>query len=145
MTDIAFHFGAPDRLLYACRLLRKASGTGARVLVVGDADTLNRLDTGLWSVAATDFVAHCSKNADRSVASRSWVVLADSAKGLHAGFSVLLNMGEDLPDGFADFNRVIEVVSLDDSDRQGARRRWKEYTAMGYSITRHDVAARSAV
>ena len=31
MTEIAFHFNAPDKLAYACRLLRKAVASGARV------------------------------------------------------------------------------------------------------------------
>ena len=30
MTEVAFHFNAPDKLGYACRLLRKAVATGAR-------------------------------------------------------------------------------------------------------------------
>ena len=32
MTDVAFHFNAPDKLAYACRLLRKAVGSGSRVV-----------------------------------------------------------------------------------------------------------------
>jgi len=34
---------------------------------------------------------------------------------------------------------VIEVVTLDDTDRQWARQRWKHYADRGYSITRHDL------
>lgn len=142
MTDIAFHFGAPDRLAYVCRLLRKATSTGARVLVVADASTLDQLDIDLWGVAPTDFVPHCRYPAEPVLAARSTVALTESAQGQHADFSVLLNMGENLPDGFADFKRVIEVVSQDEADRQQARLRWKAYAALGYSITRHDIASR---
>lgn len=142
MTDIAFHFGAPDRLAYVCRLLRKATATGARVLVVADAATLERLDVDLWGVAATDFVPHCRYPADPVLVARSSVALTDSARGQHADFSVLLNMSENVPDGFAEFKRVIEVVSQDEADRQQARVRWKAYAALGYSITRHDIASR---
>jgi DNA polymerase-3 subunit chi len=38
VTAVAFHFGAPDKIAYAVRLLRKAVGTGVRVLVVADLD-----------------------------------------------------------------------------------------------------------
>jgi DNA polymerase-3 subunit chi len=31
------------------------------------------------------------------------------------------------------------VVSLDETDRQQARGRWKQYTSLGYAITRHDL------
>ena len=60
MTEVAFHFNAPDKLAYACRLLRKASGAGARVAVTAEAELLQRLDTALWTFSALDFVAHAS-------------------------------------------------------------------------------------
>ena len=34
MTEIAFHFNAPDKVAYACRLLRKAVAVNAKVVVV---------------------------------------------------------------------------------------------------------------
>ena len=144
MTEIAFHFGAQDRLNYVCRLLRKATASGAKLLVVADSTTLDHLDVDLWGVAATDFVTHCRSAADPLVVRRSPVVLTDSAPVNYPDFSVLLNLGESVPDGFAAFERVIEVVSQDEADRQAARQRWKAYTAMGYSITRHDIASRAA-
>lgn len=143
MTDIAFHFGAPDRLAYVCRLLRKATTAGARVLVVADASRLDRLDVDLWGVAPTDFVPHCRFPAEAPLVARSSVALGDSAQGHHTGFPVLLNLCDNVPDGFDAFQRVIEVVSQDDADRQLARQRWKAYTALGYSITRHDIASRA--
>ena len=68
MTDVAFHFGAPDKVAYAVRLLRKAVGTGARVVVVADLDTLERLDAALWASAPTDFLTHCWVNATGAAA-----------------------------------------------------------------------------
>ena len=60
MTEVAFHFNAPDKLGYACRLLRKAVGTGARVMVTGDSSTLRELDVALWTFAPLEFLAHCA-------------------------------------------------------------------------------------
>jgi len=56
LTEIAFHFGAPDKVAYAVRLLRKATGAGARVLVFGNQDLLNRLDASLWASAPMEFL-----------------------------------------------------------------------------------------
>ena len=53
VTDVAFHFGAPDKVAYAVRLLRKAVGTGARVLVVAEGAQLSELDAALWASSAT--------------------------------------------------------------------------------------------
>ena len=33
MTEISFHFNVPDKLAYACRLLRKAVNAGNKVVV----------------------------------------------------------------------------------------------------------------
>ena len=41
MTEVAFHFNAPDPVAYACRLLRKAVSNGARMVVLGVPDTVN--------------------------------------------------------------------------------------------------------
>ena len=35
MTEITFHFNAPDKMDYACRFLRKAYNLQARVMVTG--------------------------------------------------------------------------------------------------------------
>lgn len=144
MTQLAFHFGAPDKLAYACRLLRKAVGTGARVVVVADAYSVQRLDSDLWALAATDFLAHCTEEADAAVLQRSAVVLVQQLGADLPHHDVLVNLSDAIPDGFKDFERVIEVVSTDDADRNLARGRWKQYVEMGYAITRHDLTLKGA-
>ena len=57
---------------------------------------------------------------------------------------MLLNLAAEIPAGFEQFERVIEVVSADDADdRQRARDRWRAYTAQGYAIERHDLVMKS--
>jgi len=144
VTEVAFHFGAPDRLIYACRLLRKASASGARLLVHADAAMAAALDTALWGVGATDFVTHCDAQADAHMLSRSAVVLHSSGPiQWDASRPVLINLADDVPQGFEQFQRVIEVVSTDEQDRNRARMRWKQYTECGYVISRHDLKGRA--
>jgi DNA polymerase-3 subunit chi len=141
MTEIAFHFNAPDKLAYACRLLRKAISSGARVVVTGDAATLQALDTLLWTFAPLEFVAHCRAGSPAEQLMASPVVLAAKIDGTTElpHHQVLLNLGGDVAAGYERFERTIEVVTLDDEDRQQARQRWKHYSDRGYSITRHDL------
>jgi DNA polymerase-3 subunit chi len=47
--------------------------------------------------------------------------------------------------GFEQFVRVIEVVTLDDADRQHARSRWKQYTDQGFDIVRHDLKLKESL
>ncbi len=144
MTEVAFHFNVPEKLGYACRLLRKAAGAGSKVMVTGHPELLRRLDTELWTFSALEFLPHCvSGVAAPEVVAASPVVLAESPRtGPH--HEVLVNLGERVPDGFEGFERLIEVVTPDDADRQQARARWKHYADRGYSITRHDLGAKEA-
>lgn len=138
MTEVAFHFNAPDRVAYACRLLRKAVASGAKIVVTGHADTLQWLDAALWTFAPADFVPHCSLESDAHVVAVSPVILATHLQSVPHQ-QVLLNLGNIVPIGFEQFARVIEVVGLEDEERLSARTRWKHYTERGYAITRHDL------
>ncbi len=139
MTEIAFHFNAPDKLAYSCRLLRKAVASGARVVVTGSAQTLQQLDQALWTFSASEFVAHCHDASDASVRALSPVVLtAAPAQAPHQ--QVLVNLGGAVPAGFERYERLIEVVGHDDEDRSQARARWKHYADRGYALKRHDLA-----
>lgn len=144
MTEVAFHFNVPDKLGYACRLLRKAWASGSRVVVTGEPDTLRALDTDLWTFSPVEFIPHCHAGAaDAEVLAASPVVLADSPRGTPHQ-QVLVNLGGRIPDGFERFERLIEVVTQDDDDRVQARSRWKHYADRGYAITRHDLAGRES-
>jgi len=138
MTEIAFHFNAPDKVAYACRLLRKAVRAGSRLVVLGEPALLRQLNEKLWTFGQLEFVPHCLLPVEPAVSAASPVVLTD---GTHEvpHHEVLVNLDDRVPDGFERFARLIEVVSLDEADRQLARDRWKHYAARGYAIVRHDL------
>jgi DNA polymerase III subunit chi len=139
MTTIAFHFNAPAKLSYACRLLRKASAAGSTVAVLADEAMLAKLDEQLWSFSALDFVPHARMGrleAEQLNCTPVW--LCDSAEQ-GAGRQVLVNLTQSVPQGIELFDRVIEVVTVDESDRQQARSRWKHYAERGLEIVRHDL------
>jgi DNA polymerase-3 subunit chi len=143
VTAIAFHFNAPDRLVYACHLLRKAASSGARVVVTGGSDTLEQLDVALWTFSVIDFVPHCRLESEPRVLAASPVILAMSTQSAPHR-QVLLNLGNQIPSGFERFERVIEVVTQEEEDRQLARSRWKHYANLGYAITRHDLTLKAS-
>jgi DNA polymerase III subunit chi len=147
MTAIAFHFNAPAKIAYACRLLRKAAASGSTVAVVADAAMLGKLNEQLWTFSALDFVPHQLADTDAGAgagkldpATPVWLC-EQAAQG--AGREVLLNLSTVIPEGFEQFSRVIEVVTLDEADRQSARSRWKQYTERGLEIVRHDLKINS--
>lgn len=142
MTQVAFHFGAPDRLQYTCRLLRKVVGSGMGAVVWGEPHDLEALDSGLWAVGATDFVSHAADQAPPGQRRRARVLLATELPHADEGRDVLVNLHPQWPAQFASFSRVIEVVSAQGDDRDSARAKWRQYAAAGHSIVRHDLQSK---
>jgi len=143
VTPVAFHVQVPDKMGYTCRLLRKAVSRGSRLTVTADAPTLAELDHALWLFSATDFVPHCFDTAPGSMLDRSPVVLSTTVQALHGPdpSMILVNLGHDVPAGFAGFARVIEVVSDDAQDLRLARQRWKQYLNAGITPVKHELGA----
>lgn len=144
MTEIAFHFNAPDKLGYACRLLRKAFNAQAQVVVLATSADIATLDAQLWTFSALEFIPHCHAQAQPELLQASPIVLTSSLE-MSAGLphhQVLVNLDLEVPMGFEKFERVVEVVTLNDEERQMARRRWKHYADRGYPIVRHDLATK---
>ncbi len=140
MTEVAFHFNAPDKLAYACRFARKAMRHGVRLVVTGKSDDLQTLDRLLWAMGPTDFLAHAlADGGDPDVVHASPIVLTVDPRSVQLR-SMLLNLGESMPLAYEQFEKVVEVVSAgDEQDRQFARTRWRQYAAAGYEIVRHDL------
>ena len=138
MTGVEFHFNAPDKIGYACRLLRKAVRQGAQVAVTAEPAFLRELDMVLWTFEPLEFVPHCLANAPAQVVNATPIVLCDDARS-SPHHDVLVNLGGEVPDGFERFERLIEVVTLDGDDRIAGRTRWNHYKSRGYEIKRKDL------
>jgi DNA polymerase-3 subunit chi len=139
MTQIEFHFNAPERLPYVCRLLRKAHGRNLRVGVVGSDVALRQLDAALWAFSELDFLPHSTSAEAQDIQTASPIRLHTDPVQL-VGLDVLVNLGDDVPEGFEKFERLIEIVATDDHGRMSARQRWRHYTAKGYDLLQHDLS-----
>lgn len=142
MTRVDFHFNAPDKIGYGCRLVRKIHRAGQKVVVCGtDVALLERLDEALWTFSALEFIPHVW--AQDALAAQTPVVLSgmNGATESLPHHEVLVNLGGAQPPWFASFERLIEVVGDDEADRAGARERWRFYRERGYALHRHDLSA----
>lgn len=144
MTEIAFHVNAVDKLDYACRLLRASQKKSAKVLVCATPDVLSQLSAQLWALAPTEFLPHCMADATPSVLANSPIVLVSDLTDIGLPHDVLLHLGAGVPSGFERFERLIEVVSQDQTDVQPARKRWKHYKDRGYALTRYDAVSKQS-
>jgi len=141
MTRVDFHFNAPDKIAYGCRLVRKAYRAKHPVLVWCDDEArLDAFDRLLWSDPPTDFVPHV--RAGDALAAQTPILLASGAVATDT-HDVLVNLGRVTPPMFARFERLIEIVGADEDDRVAARERWRFYRDRGYPMTRYDVGGTS--
>lgn len=119
---------------YACRVIRKARAAGKRAVVyTRDADRLAQIDSVLWTFSALDFVPHVY--VDSPLAGSTPVLLAADAASAPES-DVLLTLDDEAPPHFEEFfaryERVVEVVSSQEDDRQRARARFKNYKDRGF-------------
>ncbi|WP_290870722.1 DNA polymerase III subunit chi [Aquabacterium sp.] len=142
MGKVEFHHGVPDKLAYACRLLRKAYKAGAQVVVTGDATSLKALDRQLWTFDEQEFVPHVMSTRSDELPPRlhgTPIWLSTDPAQAPGERGVLVNIGQDIPAGMDRFPRVFDVVSSEPVDRQAGRQRWKQYAATGWQVEPHEV------
>ena len=142
MTQIDFYTHVEDKLRTACALSAKAFARGLKVTVFcADPGMAQRFDRMLWISPAIGFVPHCGPQ-DALAEVTPVIVDCDGEKFLHD--DVLLNLRPEWPPFFSRFQRLIEIVSLDDGDRAQARSRFRFYRDRGYEIRTHDLSKNSA-
>jgi DNA polymerase-3 subunit chi len=138
LTQIDFYFHVENKLHTACTLSAKAYSRGMRVLAFcPDTDTSQKLSRLLWTTHAVGFIPHCGAT-DPLAAVTPVIVDHDGANVPHD--EVLINLGAEWPPFFSRFQRLIEIVSLDEDDRGRARTRFKFYRDRGYEIKSHDLS-----
>ena len=140
MTRIDFHFNVDHRVHYACRVTRKARAAGKRlVFVTRSAELLAQYDAMLWTFSALDFLPHVYVSSPLAAATP--ILLAPDPAAAPSS-DVLLTLDDDIPPGFAAlfdrYERVIEVVSRDETERARARARFKAYKEHGFQPTTFD-------
>jgi DNA polymerase III subunit chi len=138
VTTVEFHFNAPDRLQAVCRLAAQALAGGERVLVYApEPELASRLDRLMWTWPATGFLPHCGT--DDALAPETPVLIA-RGEDTPPDVRMLVNLASECPPHYASFDRLIEIVGMEDAEREAARTRYREYKARGYAITNHDLA-----
>jgi DNA polymerase-3 subunit chi len=137
VTRIDFYRYAEDKQRLACRLAAKALAKPSKLVVYSpDAKVLADFDRALWTWQATGFVPHVF--ADSPLAAETPIMLASSGDAL-PHHDVLLNLADEWPPFFASFERVLEIVSTDETDKEKARLRYTFYKQRGYDLQVNDI------
>ena len=103
-------------------------------------DTSQKFNRMLWTASALGFVPHCT--ADDKLAAVTPVIIDHEGTNLPHD-QILINLRADWPPFFSRFQRLIEIVTLAEGDRELARNRFKFYRDRGYDIRSHDMSRNS--
>ena len=141
MTQIAFLHGAADRLQAVGDWLQRHCHDNASVIVYTATDAQSELlDHALWSACPSSFIPHC--RADDPLAALTPVAIVNRLAPLdlapHSAY--LLNFSAEIPPGFECFQHLIEIVSIDELDKQAGRERFRYYREHGHPILSQDIS-----
>ena len=150
MARIDFHSNVSNKLEYACRLTRKIwsatpEGEPVRnIVMVGEKADLKKLNELLWAFSSTDFLPHCF--IEEEAAAETPIVLTDdfASSALndipHADVMIHLGMRmpADVPALVARFPRIVEVVTVNETERLAGRERFKAYRELGHELHNFD-------
>lgn len=137
MTEITFYTFADDPLDVARRVAAKAHGQGKQVMIYApDATVADALDRLLWTTPALGFVPHC-RDSD-ALASETPVLIGTTPDALGSA-DVMINLHPEQPPAFARFERLVEIVGLDEAAVEQGRARYRFYKTRGYALKTHDL------
>lgn len=138
MTQIDFYTHVQDKLQFACKLGAKVQEQGLSIFVLtADEQMSAKLDQMLWRFSATGFLPHCRA---RSSLAEMTPVIVDHDPGGVTHDQVLFNLTDSRPAFFSRFQRLVEIVTTDDADREAARERYRFYRDRGYELRSHDMS-----
>lgn len=140
MTTIDFYTHVDDRLAVAARLVAKAYAAHGSVRVLTpDAATTDALDRLLWVQSALSFLPHCRMDSAIAPETPIWI---DERPAHDGAAAVLVNLQRDPPPFFSRFERLAEIVGLEEDDVGAGRARFKFYRERGYALRTHNLSER---
>lgn len=144
MTEIDFYIlpsdSAEERLRFACRLTDKALQRNYRIFLNTDSTAMaEQLDESLWTFSAGSFVPHRRLAGSEADSIVEPVVIGHQQEPPEAGWDVMINLAEQVPDFFSRYRRVAEVVDGNQQRRDQGRERFRFYRERGYELRTHNL------
>jgi len=137
VTEITFYTFADSPLDVARRVAAKAYGQGKQVMIYApDAAVADAIDRLLWTTPALGFVPHC-RDSD-ALAGETPVLIGTDADAVRQA-DVMINLHTEQPPAFARFERLVEIIGLDEAGVEQGRGRYRFYKSRGYALQTHDL------
>ena len=125
---------------FICRLTEKAwSQNNAIYIHAMDEPHAIKFDELLWTFKEDSFIPHqlaATENNEKTV-----LIGHQSATDIPATHhDVLINLNDETPSFFSQFERVAEIISGDEDSRIKGRKRYQFYRDRGYALETHKIS-----
>jgi DNA polymerase-3 subunit chi len=135
MTRIDFYQITGDEAAFTCRLIDLVYRRGHEIYVHAmDVNQAEMIDEHLWNFKSEAFVPHALTSQSIEVPIR---IGFDHEPEEHQ--DVLINLSGQIPHFFSRFDRVAEVVPVDENSRKSARENYAYYKQRGYVLNYHQI------
>lgn len=131
---------SPDaRLRFTCRLAEKAYDQGKRIYVLTPTRAeAQRLDDMLWTFNERSFIPHEVAGGNAPSHAKVMVLLGEGeAPPTHR--ELLINLTNVLPPALESYERIVEVVDVDEERKRLSRERYKVYRERGCAMETHNL------
>lgn len=122
----------------ACRLADKAWSTQHQVYIhTNTQQQSEQLDQLMWVYQDGSFLPHCLHGTAHSTETP---ILIGHDHEPEQATDVLINLADDVPPFYSRFERIVELVTGDETTRQKSRQHYKYYRDRGYAIETHKLS-----
>jgi DNA polymerase III subunit chi len=141
VTKIEFYTGVAKPVSAAHKLSLKVFAVKRKLrIATPDARATEELDRLLWESPEDAFVPHVTL---QSPLREDTPIIVDHATSHEGAADVLISLCHESPSFFARFERMIEIVGVDEQSALAGRRRWQFYKERGYAMTHTDLSKRA--
>ena len=135
MTKIDFYQIRDEQITFACKLIGQVYRRGHEIYVhVKDQNEAEALDNHLWLFPEDTFIPHTLQETGLNAPIK---IGFDHEPSEHQ--DVLINLSGVVPHFFSRFERVAEIVPVEENRRQAARANFSFYKQRGYTLNYHQM------
>lgn len=122
---------------FACSIAKKAWSTGNRVHIhTQSEDKAKIFDDLLWTFRDISFVPH--ELFDGTINEDTPITIG-FGNNYPEQSQVIINLDQSIPDFISNFDRIVEIVGGDETNKQHARLRYKQYKSSDYETHDHKI------
>lgn len=127
-------------LRIVCRVVEKAFSAGHRIHVrLRSIDECEKLDALLWTYRDRSFIPHEISNVPIEHCPVTISAGNDAKIDAHHG-DMLVNVMHEIPENFMQFQRIAEIIDIQDESVRAGRERYRFYRENGLNPQHHEVS-----